>query len=83
MADFCGGAGEGNRTLVVSLEGFGGSRFSAIYPTLNAHEISAYMAVFCDLVLNLTAVLPPHKKPRPLIRANGATQRTRSVRYEY
>jgi hypothetical protein len=31
MADFCGGAGEGNRTLVVSLEGLGSPRFSAVY----------------------------------------------------
>ena len=64
MADFCGGAGEGNRTLVVSLEGLGSHRFSAVLTEYAIKETARNAAELRNALIAFTAKLP-HKEKAP------------------
>lgn len=75
MADFCGGAGEGNRTLVVSLEGLGLSRFSADYPSFPISKTTE-KARFCVTASRLLPQVYRTNKKAPLLaESNEAAQR--------
>ncbi|MEW4468983.1 hypothetical protein AB1K62_14245, partial [Parasphingorhabdus sp. JC815] len=73
------GAGEGNRTLVVSLEGLRRPRFSAVFTKFAINEITENVAKLRDWRSVVTAVLPHNKNGPDADQSTEASQRERTA----